>query len=127
MKRREFLSRAIPATVLPFAIGGFRLTAYARNGWLHDVVTSCDAADRILVVIQLSGGNDGLNTVIPIDQYDAIMKARANIAVPENDVLKLSTALGFNPRLARLKNVFNDGKLAIVQNVGYPNLNQSHF
>ncbi len=84
--------------------------------------------DRILVVIQLSGGNDGLNTVIPFGE-DAYYKARPGIGVRADQALKLDDRLGvgLHPRMTALKNLYDEGLCAIVQGVGYPNPNRSHF
>lgn len=82
--------------------------------------------DNILVVCQLSGGNDGLNTVIPYT--DSIYySSRPSLAVAEAQVLKLNESLGLHPNLSGFEKLFKAGKLAIVQNVGYPNPNRSHF
>jgi uncharacterized protein (DUF1501 family) len=82
--------------------------------------------DNILVVCQLSGGNDGLNTVIPYTD-SVYYSARPSLAVAEANVLKLNESLGLHPNLAGFEKLFRAGKLAIVQNVGYPNPNRSHF
>ncbi|MEO7454006.1 MAG: DUF1501 domain-containing protein [Fimbriimonadales bacterium] len=82
--------------------------------------------DNILVVCQLSGGNDGLNTVIPYS--DSVYYAsRPSLAVPEAQVLKLNESVGLHPNLGGFEKLFKAGRLAIVQNVGYPNPNRSHF
>lgn len=80
----------------------------------------------ILVVVQMSGGNDGLNTVIPYGigtYYDN----RPNLAIGQKEVLQLDRSLGFHPSLTGLKQLYDKGKLAIVNGVGYPNPNRSHF
>lgn len=83
--------------------------------------------DRILVVIQLSGGNDGLNTVVPY-QDSAYYKARPGISIKDDRVLKLSkSAVGLHPAMAGVADLYNDGLLSLVQGVGYPNPNRSHF
>ena len=86
------------------------------------------ADDRILVVVQLSGGNDGLNTVVPFGD-GAYYKARPALGVAEADVLKLdrSGPIGLHPSLAPLKDLYDDGLVGIVHGVGYPNPNRSHF
>ena len=84
--------------------------------------------DHILVVIQMSGGNDGLNTVVPygMDQY---YKARPGIGIPAAQALKLkdSDGIGLHPQMTALKELYDSGMAAIVQGVGYPNPNRSHF
>ncbi len=82
--------------------------------------------DRVLVVVQLAGGNDGLNTLIPHGD-DAYYKARPKLAVEAKKVLKIDEYLGFHPELVELKGMLDDGELAVVQNVGYPNPDRSHF
>ena len=85
------------------------------------------AEDRVLVLIRLNGGNDGLNMVIPKDGYDNLANLRSNVIVPEASILDLTDTLGLHPIMTGMKNMFDDGKLGIVQNVGYPEQNRSHF
>lgn len=84
--------------------------------------------DHVLVVVQLSGGNDGLNTVIPFGMKE-YYNARPGIGVPADQVLKLSRAsgVGLHPQMTALKDLYEDGLCTIVQGVGYPNPNRSHF
>lgn len=84
--------------------------------------------DRVLVVIQLSGGNDGLNTVVPFGDGN-YYKARPGIGIKEDRVLKLgkNTEVGLHPSLSGLADLYNDGQLTLIQGVGYPNPNRSHF
>jgi uncharacterized protein (DUF1501 family) len=128
MKRRDFL-RAVPATMLPFLVGGFSVKAFANNPFLNAMLPQGGASDKVLVLIQLIGGNDGLQTVIPLDQYSEIMAARSNIAIKESDALtmKITDLNALHPNMTGMKNLYTDGKLAIVQNVGYPQPNFSHF
>jgi len=81
---------------------------------------------KILVVVQLSGGNDGMSMVIPYGD-DVYYQARARISHPAKDILKINGYLGLHPNLTGLKNLYDNGDLAIVQGVGYPNPNRSHF
>lgn len=83
---------------------------------------------NILVVVQLAGGNDGLNTVVPFGD-PAYYRARPSIGIPEDAVLKLDgeRAIGLHPRLAGVKELYDEGLASIVQGVGYPNPNRSHF
>jgi uncharacterized protein (DUF1501 family) len=84
------------------------------------------ANGKKLVVIQLSGGNDGLNTVVPY-RNDIYYSGRQGIAVQQNQVLTLNDELGLNPNLTALKGLFDNSNLAIINNVGYPNPDRSHF
>jgi uncharacterized protein (DUF1501 family) len=81
---------------------------------------------KILVVVQLSGGNDGLNTVIPFGD-DAYHRARPTLGHDDKSVLKIDNYVGLHPNLAPVKNLLDAGDMAIVQGVGYPNPNRSHF
>ena len=82
--------------------------------------------DPVLVVLQLSGGNDGLNTIIPYSN-PLYRDNRPNVAIQEDQVLPINDELGFNPNLAPLKRLYDEGKVAIIQGIGYPNPNRSHF
>lgn len=85
--------------------------------------------NRILVLIQLVGGNDGLNTLIPLDNYKNIIQARPNLFIPENKVLNLkgSALNGLHPALGGIKDLYENNLLSFVQGVGYENPNYSHF
>jgi uncharacterized protein (DUF1501 family) len=82
--------------------------------------------DTILVVCQLSGGNDGLNTVVPYGN-ELYYKLRPNIGIPDSKALKLNETMGLHPALVGLHGLYQKGKVAIIQNVGYPKPNRSHF
>jgi uncharacterized protein (DUF1501 family) len=84
------------------------------------------AAERVLVVVNLQGGNDGLNTVVPYAQQQ-YYRARPTLAVAPNEVLTIDERVGFNPALASLKALYDAGNVAIVQGVGYPHPDHSHF
>jgi uncharacterized protein (DUF1501 family) len=85
-----------------------------------------DSSKNILVVIQLAGGNDGLNTLIPYGD-GLYYQNRPTLAVPQSQVLHLSSRLGFHPNLKGIKALYDRGKVAVIQGVGYPNPNLSHF
>lgn len=127
MKRRDFLKVAAPTAVLPFALGGFSIRAFGRSPIFEALTAQANCDDHVLVMIQLIGGNDGLNTVIPLDQYSAYNNARSNIAVAENQVLKLTSETGLHPQLTGLQQLYSGGKLTVMQSVGYPTPNFSHF
>jgi uncharacterized protein (DUF1501 family) len=113
--------------LLPALLPGVSLRALV-SPFLHTVVRD-EAQDKVLVLIQLSGGNDGLNTVIPLEYYDAYHSARANIAIPEEKILRLEgfDGTGLNPAMPELQRLFNAGKVSIIQGVSYPQPNFSHF
>ena len=82
--------------------------------------------DPVLVVVQLSGGNDAVNTVVPYGDpryYDN----RPNLQIPENQVLAINDLVGFHPAMTPLKDLYDEGKVAVIQGVGFPNCNRSHF
>src|SRR3954454_15210697 len=84
------------------------------------------ADGSILVVVQLDGGNDGLNTVVPY-RDDAYRKHRPKLAIPAGEVRKVDDRVGLHPMLGPFSKLLEQGRLAIVQGVGYPNPNRSHF
>jgi uncharacterized protein (DUF1501 family) len=124
MKRRSFLKKGALASIsLPFVQNGFSMQAVAKH--LFEVPKS--AEDKVLVLIRMNGGNDGLNMVFPRDQYAELVIQRANILVPESSILPLTTDVGLHPKMTGLQTLFNEGKLSVLQNVGYPEPNRSHF
>lgn len=129
MKRRDFIKHtAATGVMLPQFLNGFSLKAMAQTALMP--ATGYDLTnDRVLVLIQLNGGNDGLNTVIPVDQYGAYLAARPNIALPQNKVSTLNgvDATALHPALADIQQLFNEGQAGIVQAVSYPKPNFSHF
>jgi len=82
--------------------------------------------DPVLVVLQLSGGNDFMNTIVPYTN-PLYFDNRPNVRIPEDQVLPINDHLGFNPNMAPLKKLYDEGKVAIIQGVGYPSPNRSHF
>jgi uncharacterized protein (DUF1501 family) len=124
--RRDFLKRGTLFLAMGVTAPTF-LTTTARV--LADEADQCmtgPSSKRILVVVQFGGGNDGLNNVVPYgDQL--YYQARPSIAIAKNEVLPLTDYIGFNPNLSPLKSLYDAGHLAVVQGVGYPNPNRSHF
>ena len=127
--RREFLRTGLLGGSLCWTMPAFlsrtmqSLHAEA-DGALVQGVTGRDG--NILVVLQLAGGNDGLNTVIPLGN-DEYRKSRPTIGVAEPSILKLDPQTGLHPSLSGLASAYQEGHLAVVQGVGYPNPNRSHF
>lgn len=120
--RRRFLSRSAAglsfislsgATPSMFSQTAQQAAAAARN-------------DRVLVVVELNGGNDGLNTVIPFENAH-YYKNRPTIGIPKDQVVKVSDQIGLHPQMAPLGELFKEGQVAIVQGAGYPNPDRSHF
>jgi uncharacterized protein (DUF1501 family) len=130
MKRRDFLNAA-SAMMVPVMLNGFGVKSFAKSSALVQSLkrTSALNNDRILVIIYLGGGNDGLNTVIPLEYYSQYHSLRSNIAIPESSVLKLSgnAETGFHPAMTGMRQMYDDGKLAMVHSVSYPNPDQSHY
>jgi uncharacterized protein (DUF1501 family) len=127
--RREFLRQTILGGALSWTVPTFLANTFAA---LH-----AEAADRatqavtgrdstILVILQMAGGNDGLNTVVPASN-DYYHRARPRIGLAESKVLRLDNEVGLHPALTGFKELYDAGRLGIVQGVGYPNPNRSHF
>lgn len=130
MKRRDFIRKTAPAgIVFPALINGFTFKAFADSPLISALTQAPTETDHALVIIQLNGGNDGLNMVIPFDQYDNLSNARSNIIIPKNKILKLTgtSFTGLHPSMTGLQTLFNEETLQIIQSVGYPQPNFSHF
>ena len=112
---------------IPSLVSGFGVCAYATSPFSRLLNAFTTDTDHVLVLIQLNGGNDGLNTIVPVDQYDRLFNGRSNVIIPENKLLPLTPTLGMHPAMAGLHDLYNDGQLRVVQNVGYPNPSLSHF
>ena len=126
MKRREFIRTAVPAVTVPVLLNGVSVKAFGSAPQLEALTGARGNNDHVLVLIELSGGNDGLNTVIPIEDplyYDA----RKSIAVKKNEALKINDSVALHPSLAGMKNLYDNGQMSIVHSVTYPNPNRSHF
>lgn len=127
--RREFLRSTMLGTALSWTVPTFLAHTFSS---LH-----ANAADRatqavtgkdstILVILQMAGGNDGLNTVVPYTN-DFYHKARPRLALPAKEILKIDDEIGLHKSLTGFKDLFDAGHLSIIQGVGYPNPNRSHF
>jgi uncharacterized protein (DUF1501 family) len=129
MKRKDFLKNTIPVAVIPSLLKPFSVRVFGDSPALLDMLNAYVETDKVLVLVQLNGGNDGLNTIIPIDQYSNYFNARTNIAIPQNRVLSLTgiNNAGLHPSMTGMQQLYNEGQLRIVQSVGYPNPNFSHF
>lgn len=124
MKRRNFVKNTSLATIAaPMVVNDLKMQGISKKLFGYAEM----AEDRVLVIIRLNGGNDGLNTVIPRDQYANLFIQREDILIPETQVLPLTATVGLHPQMGGMKNLFDTGKLSIIQNVGYPQQNRSHF
>ena len=130
MKRRNFIK--LSATASAVGLLPFEMKAVLKQIALEE----CDFSNRKLVLIELKGGNDGLNTIIPINQYDTYSVLRPNIRVSDtgaNAYITLDSTLpenqqvGLNPALTDFKSLYDQGWMKIIQSVGYPSHNKSHF
>jgi uncharacterized protein (DUF1501 family) len=122
--RTTLLGGAMSWTVPSFVAQTFSALHAAADGSLTQIATGKDSP--ILILIQLAGGNDGLNAVVPYTN-DFYYKARPTLGIPAANVLKLSDTLGLNPALTGFKSLYDAGHFAVVNGVGYPNPNRSHF
>ncbi len=117
IKRREFLqvgSLATASFMVPKFLKAFEGGAFVPPG------------NKVVVILQLSGGNDGLNTVIPV-RNDIYYKARPRLGIIRDKALSITDEAGLHPALTSFREAFNDGSLGILNNVGYPNPDRSHF
>lgn len=125
MKRRSFLQTTTTAAVsLPLALNGLQIGAFPKSALFQFLNPD---SDRVLVLIQLNGGNDGLHTLVPLDQYDKLANVRQNIILPESSLLPITDTAALHPVMGGMQELWDQGKLSALQSVGYPNQNRSHF
>lgn len=122
--RRNFLSTTIGALAVAPMVPGFMMKSSAAEKVVN--LDQSQLSAPILVVLQLGGGNDGLNTVVPYGS-SLYYQDRPTLAVAQKDVLPINNDMGLNPNLKDIKSLYDKGKVAIVQGVGYRNPNRSHF
>ncbi len=127
MKRREFIRCTGHGAFLTGLFHSMGISPFGKSV-LQQLLDSLDDTDHVLVMIFLSGGNDGLNTVVPMEQMSVLHKLRPHIVLPDRALLPLpNTSLGLHPSLDTLHQLYSEDRLTIVQNVGYPNQDFSHF
>lgn len=136
MNRRDFARlSALMGSGMLLKLNGVPLHAFQGNGFLEEMAMK-SYNDRVLILIELHGGNDGLNMVIPIDQYGNYYNLRPNIAIPQigsRKYIPLDLSLpdnkkvGLHPDMVGAKAMYDDGNMAVIQNVSYENSNGSHF
>jgi uncharacterized protein (DUF1501 family) len=118
MKRRSFLKSSAIVS------GAFMMPAFLKP--LEAMAMNQLSGYKNLVIIQLSGGNDGLNTIVPYGN-DIYYQKRNTIAINQTDIVKLNDMQGLNPNLSALKEIYDQGWMNIINSVGYPNPDRSHF
>ena len=127
--RRKFLRTSMLGAAASWTLPVFlEKTFFALDALAADAATQAITGKdgTILVVLQMAGGNDGLNMVVPYAD-DAYHVARPRLRLAPDQILKINNHIGLNPRLTGLKSLYDEGHVAIVQGVGYPNPNRSHF
>src|SRR5437016_3425692 len=127
--RRDFLRTSVLGGALTWTVPSFLANTFAAMqaeaaDKATQIVSGTDS--NILVILQMAGGNDGLNTVVPFSN-DHYAKSRIRLRMAGKKVLKLNDELGFHSSLEGFKSLYDNGHLAVVQGVGYPNPNRSHF
>lgn len=119
LDRRELLAGMAGLSALSMVPPAFAQAAQAA-------AAQAAASGKVLVILELSGGNDGLNTVVPYSD-DAYYRNRPNIGIPKNELRIIDDHFGFNPGMAGFERLYKDGKMAIVHGCGYENPSYSHF
>ena len=123
--RRSFLRNLGLAGSVSMMLGKMPLTAMAASPLAKALAN--DDSDRVLVFIRLKGGNDGLNTIIPLFDYGTYQSLRPDIRIPQNEIIPLNTELGIPNTMSALNNLWQDGQMKVINNIGYPDQNLSHF
>jgi uncharacterized protein (DUF1501 family) len=122
MDRRKFIKNTASFATLPILLNGQAINVLASNGFNIEQTNG-----KVLILIQMDGGNDGLNTLIPLNMYNNLVKVRPEVVLPENKILPLTGLQGLHPSMSKIKELYNNEKMMFLQNVGYPQPNLSHF
>lgn len=127
--RRDFLRTTTLGSAFTWTVPSFLAHTFAQlqaEAADKGMRTATGKDSTILVILQMAGGNDGLNTIVPYAN-DHYQKARPRLGLREKGLLKINDDLAFNPSLAGLKKLYDAGQLSVIQGIGYPNPNRSHF
>ncbi len=135
MKRRDFVKYSSSLSLGPILLNKIPLSTFTTHSMLPLLL--CEGVeDRAMVIVFLDGGNDGLNTVIPVEQYSTYFSIRPDIAIPQtgtgayialDNTLSLPNRVGVHPSMTAFKTMYDGGMASLVQGVGYPDSNGSHF
>lgn len=135
MKRRDFVKYTSQLSFAPLLIQGVPLQSFLTSDMVP-LINCSGIDDRILVVVFLKGGNDGMNTLVPIHQYDDYINLRPAIGLPDTGTgafvnldsnLSLENQVGIHPNMTGFKTMYENGMASVIQGVGYPDSNASHF
>ena len=135
MKRRDFLKISVPLSTAPLLLNAMPLKAFATTNMVTSLGGS-DMNERSLVIIRLAGANDGINSLVPINQYDRYARIRPTLRLPQtgsgsyinlDSSLSNIDAVGLHPGLLSAKAMYDEGAATFIQGVGYPESNRSHF
>ncbi|MDZ7361401.1 MAG: DUF1501 domain-containing protein [candidate division KSB1 bacterium] len=126
MNRRDFIQVMMPLAGMPVVWPMWSFAKPLMGSGKSKYPTNFPNDGRVLVLVQMAGGNDGLNTIVPFG-HDAYYTARPQLAIPKDQVIKLNNEVGFHPGLKPLQPMFDSGAFSIVHGVGYPNPDRSHF
>jgi uncharacterized protein (DUF1501 family) len=126
MKRRSFIKHAAHSLAIPSFLGAMSNKSFGQT--LDKFLHLANETDRALVLIYLEGGNDGLNTVIPMAHLSQLNKVRPHVVLPESGILPVEgTDFGLHPSLSGFQTLYEEGRLQVLHSVGYPQQNFSHF
>ena len=136
MKRRKFIKKLPLIGSAPFVLGSVPINVMSNNKPLQKLASLSDN-DKVLIILQMHGGNDGLNMLIPVADYDLYQFKRANIAIPARNsnrrfipldsTLAFQDQVGLHPDMIGMKELYDQGKVSVLQGVSYENNNGSHF
>jgi uncharacterized protein (DUF1501 family) len=136
ISRRSFIKKLPVAASIPFALGSIPVRVLGEQNALTQMAAAA-GENRRLIILQMHGGNDGLNCVIPVQKYDEYYNIRPNIAIPSknnargyiplDNTLAIDKQVGLHPDMQAMKALYDQGRMAVVQGVSYKNNNGSHF
>lgn len=128
LNRRSFMKSMLTVSAAPMLLNGIPVRSLATP--MMTQLTCQEVNDRILVLIQLHGGNDGLNTLIPVDQYSTYANYRPTLRIPDSGsrkYLNVTQDVGLHPDMTGIKSMYDNGYATFIQDVGYDEINRSHF
>ena len=124
--RRTFIRDLGIAGSMSMILGNIPLTALSASP-LGMALSNANNDNRVLVLVRLKGGNDGLNTIIPLFDYGTYLNNRPNIAIPQNQIINLTNEFGIPDYMGGLESLWQEGHMKVVNNVGYPDQNFISF